>query len=62
MFRTKAVSKKLFIEELEQPAAAWQTLTSLAIGEEADTEPAYNGVGEEQLANALVRVKEFAKG
>jgi len=34
MSRTKPITKKLFIEELERPAYAWGQATTLAVGEE----------------------------
>ena len=34
MKRTREVSKKLFIEELEKPVPAMGTVTTLAVGEE----------------------------
>lgn len=51
MKRTKEISKKLFIEELERPVPAMTdkkgTATTLAIGEEADGGVTTMAIGEE---------------
>lgn len=54
MKRTKEVTKKrLYIEELERPATAWGTITTLVIGEEGngggDGKVTTLAIGEEAL-------------